>query len=150
MKQEQAQALLVEKQRIRRWIERQGVEIHEATTREREVVRRALKDMPRLFPDLLYRSGLRLIYLYEQREDQVNDAICWRDVTLDGRGTLFAIGIATWALEYPSHFQLLFLHELAHIATGGEHNACFCAYLDGLIAQFNGATGAQLVNDYSN
>lgn len=56
---------LSEKQRIRRWIERQGVQIHDATPKESEAVRQILKDTPRLFPDLLYRSGLRLLFLYE-------------------------------------------------------------------------------------
>ena len=64
-------------------------------------------------------------------------------------GVLYAIGLATWTLENPPYFQLVFLHELAHVAVGGEHNAAFRAYLDSLIARFNEATGAQLVNDYS-
>lgn len=65
-----------EKQRIRRWIERQGVQIHDATPAESEAVRQILKDMPRLFPDLLYRSGLRLLFLYKQGETQENDGVC--------------------------------------------------------------------------
>lgn len=139
---------LSEKQRIRRWIERQGVQIHDATPKESEAVRQILKDTPRLFPDLLYRSGLRLLFLYEQDETQENDGVCWIDVTRDGHGVLYAIGLATWTLENPPYFQLVFLHELAHIAVGGEHNAAFRAYLDSLIAKFNEATGVQLVNDY--
>lgn len=111
-------------------------------------MRQILKDTPRLFPDLLYRSGLRLLFLYEQDETQENDGVCWLDVTRDGHGVLYAIGLATWTLENPPYFQLVFLHELAHIAVGGEHNAAFRAYLDSLIARFNEATGVQLVNDY--
>ena len=44
---------LSEKQRIRRWIERLGVQIHDASPKESEAVRQILKDTPRLFPDLL-------------------------------------------------------------------------------------------------
>lgn len=41
---------LSEKQRIRRWIERQGVQIHDATPKESEAVRQILKDTPPLVP----------------------------------------------------------------------------------------------------
>lgn len=143
---DKALVLLVKKRRISRWIERAGERIYRPTLEERETARRLLKDMPALFPDLLYQSGLCLIYLYEQGEME-RDAVCWTDVTKDC-GTLYAIGIARWALEYPAHFQLLFLHELAHVAVGGEHDKAFCDCLDRMIAKFNCATGASLVNDY--
>lgn len=138
---------LSQKQRIRRWIEQQGVQIRDAAPEESEAVRRILMDMPRLFSDLLYRSGLRLLYLYEQGNEQENDAVCWKDVT-NYAGTLYAIGIARWAIAYPTYFQLLFLHELAHIAGGGEHDKAFCDCLDRMIEKFNAATGSSIVNDY--
>lgn len=139
-------AFKYQQNRVRKWIVRQGERLYYPLRDERETVRRLLKDMPVLFPELLYRSGLCLIYLYEQGEME-RDAVCWIDVTKDC-GTLYAIGIARWALEYPAHFQLLFLHELAHVAVGGEHDKAFCDALDRMIEKFNAATGASLVNDY--
>ena len=142
---------LYEQDRVRRWLERQGAEIYYPTPSEREIVRESLKDIPRLFPELFaHKQGLRLIYLYEQG-NQEQDALCWRDATTDGRGTLYAVGIARGALAYPEYLKLIFLHELAHIAVPcerGEHSAAYCRYLDGMIARFNAATGSQLVNDY--
>lgn len=140
-----------QKNRVRRWLERQGVEIYYPTPTEKTIFRECLKDMPRLFPELFaHEQGLRLIFLYEQG-DQEQDAVCWKDVTTDGRGTLYAIGIARGALQYPEYLKLLFLHELAHIAVPcerGTHSADYCRYLDEMIAVFNAATGSQLVNDY--
>lgn len=133
--------------RIRQWIMRQGEQIYYPTQAERKMIRKLLKDMPVLFPELLYRYGLRLLYLYNQQKDNPNDAICWKDVT-NYAGTLYAIGIARWAIAYPTYFQLLFLHELAHVAVGGEHDKAFCDCLDRMIEKFNAATGASLVNDY--
>ena len=57
--------------------------------------------MPALFPEMLYQSGLCLIYLYEQGEME-RDTVCWTDVIKDC-GTLYAIGIVRWALAYPAH-----------------------------------------------
>lgn len=140
-----------QKNRVRRWIEEQGVEIYYPAPTEKEIFLECLKDIPRLFPALFgYDQGLRLIYLYEQG-NQPQDAICWKDVTTDGCGTLYAIGIARGALQYPEYLKLLFLHELAHIAVPcerGTHSADYCRYLDDMIAVFNAATGSQLVNDY--
>ena len=140
---------LYEQNRLRCWIEGQGTVLCRLTPEERETARECLKDMPRLFPELFaHEQGLRLIYLYEQG-DQKQDAVCWKDVTTDGRGTLYAIGIARGA--YPEYLKLIFLHELAHIAVPcerGEHSAAYCRYLDNMIEKFNAATGSQLVNDY--
>lgn len=142
---------LYEQNRLRCWIEGQGAVLCRLTPEERETARECLKDMPRLFPELFaHEQGLRLIYLYEQG-DQKQDAVCWKDVTTDGRGTLYAIGIARGALAYPEYLKLIFLHELAHIAVPcerGEHSAAYCRYLDNMIEKFNAATGSQLVNDY--
>lgn len=137
---------LNEQARISRWITEQGVVIYYPTPAERALVREYLKDMPALFPGLLYRKGLRLLYLYEQ-EKQERDAVCWHDVTRNGQ-VLHAIGIARGALPYKEYFQLLFLHELAHVAIKGGHSRRFCYCLDLMIARFNEITGSRLVNDY--
>ena len=59
--------------RIRQWIMRQGEQIYYPTQAERKIIRKLLKDMPVLFPELLYRYGLRLLYLYNQQKGGEHD-----------------------------------------------------------------------------
>lgn len=75
------------------------------------------------------------------------DGIAWVDVTMD-RGELHAIGLSCELLgRGPEHFQLVFLHELAHVLGGGEHSQTFHKQLDRLITQFNQHTGMNFVSD---
>lgn len=114
---------------------------------------RALEDLIRSVP-------LTALYLYRQAEQPPGlqtdsgtpmrdvDGIQWTDATLD-RGKLYAIGISVEALERGQWYtQFLFLHELAHIFSGGEHTEEFHQCLDGLIEQVNKYTGGHIVNDY--
>lgn len=69
--------------------------------------------------------------------------------TLDGFGTLYAVGISLEAIERGKEYtELLFLHELAHIFGGGEHSTEFHRELDRMIERFNKETGSRIVNDY--
>lgn len=137
--------------RVLRWIERQGAVFYPGKL-ERETAKRYLRDVPVVFPELV--GELSAIYLYRQDEQATerlrkSDAIIWKDVTLDGFGTLYAVGISLEAIERGEEYtQFLFLHELAHVISGGEHTPEFHRQLDRLIDQFNRRTGGHLSNDY--
>ena len=137
--------------RVLRWIERQGAVFYPGKL-ERETAKRYLRDMPVVFPELV--GELSAIYLYRQDEQATerlrkSDGILWRDVTLDGFGTLYAIGISLEAIERGKEYtELLFLHELAHVHVSGAHSAEFHKQLDHLIEQFNRRTGGHVANDY--
>lgn len=82
--------------RVLRWVERQGAVFYPGKL-ERETAKRYLRDMPVVFPELV--GKLSAIYLYRQDEQvterlRKSDAIIWKDVTLDGFGTLYAVGIS--------------------------------------------------------
>lgn len=137
--------------RVLRWIERQGAVFYSGKL-ERETAKRYLRDMPVVFPELV--GELSAIYLYRQSEQATEhlrkcDGIIWRDVTMDGFGTLYAVGISLEAIERGKEYtELLFLHELCHIHVSGDHGPEFHRELDRLIEQFNRRTGEHLVNDY--
>lgn len=105
-----------------------------------------------VFPELV--GELSAIYLYRQDEQATerlrkSDAIIWKDVTLDGLGTLYAVGVSVGAIERGEEYtQFLFLHELAHIDGDGEHTPEFHRQLDRMIELFNQRTGSRIVNDY--
>ena len=46
------------------------------------------------------------------------------------------------------YWKMVYLHELAHILTGGGHTAEFHKLLDAMISLYNEATGENLQNDY--
>lgn len=88
--------------------QRQGVVFYLGP--EREAAKRYLRVMSRVFPELV--GQLRAVYLYRQSE-QVNsayDGILWKNVTTDGRGALYAVGLSVEAVEQgPQYLQRLFL-----------------------------------------
>lgn len=137
--------------RVLRWVERQGVVFYPGKL-ERETAKRYLRDMPVVFPELV--GELSAIYLYRQDEQATerlrrSDAIIWKDVTLDGFGTLYAVGISLEAIEQGKEYtELLFLHELAHVHVSGDHSTEFHRELDRMIERFNQETGSRIVNDY--
>lgn len=137
--------------RVLRWIERQGAVFYPGKL-ERETAKRYLQDMPVVFPELV--GELSAVYLYRQSEQATErlrkcDGIIWRDVTLDGFGTLYAIGISLEAIERGKEYtQFVFLHELAHVHVGGDHSTEFHRELDRMIEQFNRRTVGHLSNDY--
>lgn len=137
--------------RVLRWIERQGAVFYPGKL-ERETAKRYLRDMPVVFPELV--GELSAIYLYRQGEQETerlrkSDAIIWKDVTLDGFGTLYAVGISLEAVERGSEYvKFVFLHELCHIRVSGVHSLAFHQQLDRMIERFNQETGSHIVNDY--
>lgn len=46
------------------------------------------------------------------------------------------------------YWKMVYLHELAHILTGGGHTAVFHRLLDAMINLYNEETGENLQNDY--
>ena len=137
--------------RVLRWVQQQGVVFHPGK-QEREIAKRYLRDMPRVFPELV--RQINAIYLFEMGRQKTEllrkcDGILWRDVTLDGFGTLYAVGISLEAIERGREYtQFLFLHELVHVQTGGDHGPEFHKCLDSLIKRFNRYTGSHIINDY--
>ena len=137
--------------RVLRWIERRGAVFYPGTL-ERETAKRYLQDMPMVFPELV--GKLSAIYLYRQDEQATErlrkcDGILWKDATLDGFGTLYAIGISLEAIELGKEYvQLLFLHELCHIRVSGVHSLAFRQQLNRMIERFNQETGSRITNDY--
>lgn len=137
--------------RVLRWIERQGAVFYPGKL-ERETAKRYLRDMPVVFPELV--GELSAIYLYRQGEQETerlrkSDAIIWKDVTLDGFGPLYAVGISLEAVERGSKYtKFVFLHELCHIRVSGVHSLAFRQQLNRMIERFNQETGSHIVNDY--
>ncbi len=79
------------------------------------------------------------------------DGIIWRDVTTDGNGTLYAVGLSVEAAEKgETYVQFLFLHELAHIpvpCAPDEHGPQFRREMARLLGRFKRATGSTLENE---
>ena len=136
-----------EGRRTLRWIQRQGVVFYLGKS-ERETAKRYLRGMSRIFPELVGR--LRAVYLYRQSK-QANsgyDGVLWKNVTTDGRGTLYAVGLSVEAVEQgPQYLQRLFIHELAHIiapSAPGTHSAEFHVAYQKLLHQYDQVTGSCL------
>ena len=97
--------------RVLRWIKSQGV-IFYAGKEERKTAKNYLREMPAIFPELF--SMLNAIYLYRMSEqtDKIHDGEMWRDVTTDGMGTLYAIGLSLEAISAGrKYLQSIFIHE---------------------------------------
>ena len=109
-------------------------------------------------PDLISRAGkhgLVFFYVYDMERQPIGrreqDAEIWKDVTTDGNGTWYAIGISTQALNYGKEYTVLvFLHEITHLLTDceEEHTEIFHAYLDKLLKNYNAANKTAIKNDY--
>lgn len=115
---------------------------------DREIAKGYLREMPRVFPELV--GKLSVIYLYRQRE-QVNsafDGVLWKDVTLNGNGVLYAIGLSVEAIgRGEMYLQRLFIHELTHIIVPcmpGTHSTEFHVTYQKLLHKYDGATGSCL------
>ena len=101
------------------------------------------------------RGTLSLVYCYDQDRQPPRIARCdgYSSVSerqSDGR-RVSSVGVSIQALRYDRTYStMLPLHELTHTLSGfpSEHGPEFHAYLDGLIARFNAATGASVKNDY--
>lgn len=131
---------------ILRWIRRQGVVFY-AGKKERQTVKRYLREMPGVFPELV--GDLSAVYLYRQSE-QANsafDGILWRDVTANA-GVLYAVGLSVEAVgRGEMYLQRLFIHELAHIIVPckpGMHSAEFHTEYKKLLRRYDTLTGSCL------
>lgn len=133
-------------QQILRWIRRQGVVFY-VGRKERQTARGYLREMPRVFPELV--DKLSAIYLYRQSEqvDSRFDGMLWKDVTTNA-GVLYAVGLSVEAItQGPQYLQRLFVHELAHIpvpCAPGTHSAEFHTAYQKLLHQYDESTGSCL------
>lgn len=145
--------------RVLRWIQREGV-VMSWDPSAREKAARYLLPVFHAMEDVILSLPLVSVYLYRQADQPPGlrtdsgapmssvDGIQWTDATPD-RGKLYAIGVSVEAVDSgPDYLQFLFLHELTHIFSGGEHSPKFHRQLDALIAKFNRQTGSHIVNDY--
>lgn len=100
-------------------------------------------------------SLLSLVYCYDQQQQPPhiakNDGYSSvSERQADGR-RVASIGVSVQAIQQgDAYATMIFLHELAHILRSYpvEHGREFHRTLDGLIARYNAATGAQIENDY--
>ena len=142
--------------RILRWIQSQGgvLDVQEGATQKlRALLDRVFEALPDLLPELAGR-GLVDCHVYERdlqkKADLVqSDGTTWVDVTKH-TGTLYSVWVASDVLEMETddYQVLVLLHEFSHVLHGGEHSRNFHAFLDGLLWQFNQATGSRIENDY--
>ena len=97
-------------------------------------------------------DGLHTLFAFRESEQpenlQGNDGwFWWFDSPY---GLFYAIGLSVETLEGDEDYCILvLLHEIAHLRSGQGHNASFSGCLDKLIAQYNRASGAHIVNDYT-
>ena len=140
--------------RMSRYIERNGV-VFDESGRTTELAEYLTGDPITALIERARDQGLKLIYTFvsedqdESRQDR--DGECWKNVTLDGKGTWYSIGISTDALDRGKEYTVLvFLHELCHIFVDGDrHPPAFHRYLDYLLKLYNEANGTEIVNDYN-
>ena len=135
--------------RVLRWVQSQGkVLCHDTAEQQRLSV--LLDELRPIFPEMEQVHGW---FVYRQQDQPPNlrgdDAETWRDVTLDGSGVLFAIGISVDGLDTGHDYAvLLILHELCHVLDSGNHDWHYHSALSGLIDRYNEATGRSVRNDF--
>lgn len=118
-----------------------------AGRKERQTAKGYLREMTRVFPELV--DKLSAIYLYRQFEQVDNrfDGILWKDVTTNA-GVLYAVGLSVEAVAHgPQYLQRLFIHELAHIlapCAPGTHSAEFHTAYHKLLRKYDEVTGSCL------
>lgn len=109
-----------------------------------------------LHREIMQRGTLSFVYTFDQNQQQqpkfarLDGYASVSERLTDGRRVSY-IGIAVQTLCYSRDYSIMvLLHELTHTLSGfpSEHGPEFHAYLDGLIARFNAATGASVKNDY--
>ncbi|MDE7172281.1 MAG: hypothetical protein K2O11_10490 [Oscillospiraceae bacterium] len=104
---------------------------------------------------VIMKSSLSLVYCYDQRQQPPNLAGFdgYSSVHIhepDGR-RVSSIGVSVQALQRGDEYAaFVLLHELAHITgrSEPEHGKLFHIWLDMLIASYNEATSAKIINDY--
>jgi len=122
-----------------------------------EIARSAFQKIALAMPKLILHSTLRLVYVYDQREQpnshiiRTSDGFSSVSERLKDGKRVSSVGISKQALEYSEEYIILvLLHELAHVTVNGQHNhdETFHCWLDYLIAEYNDFHGTQIINDY--
>lgn len=116
---------------------------------EREKAKRLLYSVFRVLERELLESKLSLLYVYRQSEQSAKFS------AYDGMCRIFgdnckaaAIGLSVELLDGDQDYAaMVLIHEIAHMKYSGD-DPRFFEYMDELIAKYNGATGAHVVNDY--
>lgn len=104
-----------------------------------------------LFPELI--ENLFAVYPYymnkqDSEELRKDGGVCWEYHDTKTGKVVFAIGISIEGIEKGAEYaQFLFMHELAHIAAGGNHTVAFHDQLNVMIKKFNAETGSKITND---
>ena len=95
-------------------------------------------------------GGVYPYRMTEQGTEELREAdgITWEYHDTDTGKVGYMIGVSIDAMnEGEPYTAFLFMHELAHITTGGDHPRAFHDQLNELLAIYNRATGANLAND---
>lgn len=138
-------------QKTRAYAERNGAVICDDPA-EKERLAAYIAPVAALFPYFVEKL-IGGVYPYRMEEQgtaelREDDGITWRFCDPDTGKVGFLIGISCDAMnEGEKYTAFLFMHELAHITTGGEHTRSFHDQLDELLLIYNRATGENLAND---
>lgn len=138
------------KDRLLNWIQKEGgVICKDPFTKVR--LTEYITPVAALFPELI--ENLLVVYPYcmnEQGSPDLckDDGIDWEYHDTKTGKVIHAIGISVEGLEKGAEYaQFLFMHELAHIAAGGNHTVAFHDQLNAMIKKFNAETGSKITND---
>lgn len=137
--------------RVLRWVQTQGqILCHD--TAEQKRLSSLLDELRPIFPEM---EQVHAWYTYRQQDQppplSEHDGEMWKDCTLDGCGTLYAVGISVEGLDAGHDYAvLLVLHELGHVvADVGDNDMRLHSTINNLLARYNQATGKRIENDYS-
>lgn len=138
-------------QKTRAYAEQKGAVICDDPA-EKQRLAEYIAPVAALFPYFVEKlsGGVYPYHMEEQgtAELRESDGITWRFCDPDTNKVGFMIGISCEAMnEGEAYTAFLFMHELAHITTGGEHPRAFHDQLNELLRGYNQATGTNLAND---
>ena len=139
-----------QKDRVLNWIRTKGAVICDDPIMKLRLTE-YIAPVAALFPELI--ENLYAIYPYSMNnqgseELRKDGGVCWEYHDTKTRKVVFAIGISVEGIERGlENAQFLFLHELAHIAAGGNHTVAFHDQLNAMILKFNKETGSKITTD---
>lgn len=138
-------------QKTRAYAEQKGAVICDDPA-EKQRLAEYIAPVAALFPFFVEKlaAGVYTYYMTEQGTEELRecDGITWEFHATDTGEVGYMIGVSVEALDAGEEYAaFLFMHELAHITTGGEHPRAFHDQLNELLLIYNQATGANLVND---
>ena len=93
-------------------------------------------------------KAVKPVPLYHADSWKEYELICFRDeqAAVDKHRIAICEDIITG--QNRRYWKMVYLHELAHVITGGGHTAAFHKLLDAMISIYNEETGENLQNDY--